>query len=451
MGSTSRRRRFGKVRKLPSGRFQASYLGPDGQRRYAPHTFERKGDADRFLSLTETQMNRQEWTDPERASVRLEEYAERWIQERPNLRPRTVDLYTWLLKKHIAPHIGRVPLGKLTPALVREWRSRLLNELGVSASQTAKSYRLLRAVLMTAVEDDGILPRNPCRIKGAGDEKAPERPVLTVAQVFELAERVGKRPVGSVRKHADGTFGLRYARNGEMRSGIPAFATRAAAAAALWRLADKGEADCRHDRRFRAMVLLSAFASLRYGEVIALRRRDLNLDAGTVEVREAYTQRPSGELLLGPPKSEAGKRVVGIPDAILAPLREHVRTYVSPGSDALVFPAPMGGPMRRSGFNKLTAWPHVVKAIDAEGLHFHDLRHTGNTFASDSGAGLRDLMARMGHDSERAAMIYQHKSRGADNRITTSIDEHVRREIEHRERDDDEGDEGPAGVPAPVA
>jgi integrase len=50
------------------------------------------------------------------------------------------------------------------------------------------------------------------------------------------------------------------------------------------------------------------------------------------------------------------------------------------------------------------------------GLHFHDLRHTGNQFAANSGAGLRDLMARMGHDSERAAMIYQSTRRAARTR-----------------------------------
>jgi integrase len=49
----------------------------------------------------------------------------------------------------------------------------------------------------------------------------------------------------------------------------------------------------------------------------------------------------------------------------------------------------------------MSAWPHAVHAVGAEGLHFHDLRHTGNHLAAVSGAGLRDLMARMGHDSER--------------------------------------------------
>jgi integrase len=83
--------------------------------------------------------------------------------------------------------------------------------------------------------------------------------------------------------------------------------------------------------------------------------------------------------------------------------------------------------------------------MGAEGLHFHDLRHTGNTFAAASGAGLRDLMARMGHDSERTAMIYQHEARGADQAITSAIDDHV--QAEQANGDDDDGE---AGVLAPV-
>src|SRR5580658_4592477 len=90
---------------------------------------------------------------------------------------------------------------------------------------------------------------------------------------------------------------------------------------------------------------------------------------------------------------------------------------------------------RRGNFNKMSAWPHAVESIGMTGLHFHDLRHTGNQFAAHSGAGLRDLMARMGHDSERAAMIYQHEARGADQLITSAIDAHVQDE----QRKDGEG------------
>jgi integrase len=108
------------------------------------------------------------------------------------------------------------------------------------------------------------------------------------------------------------------------------------------------------------------------------------------------------------------------------------------GASAAALTGVQGGPMRRSNFNKMSAWPHAVRAIGAEGLHFHDLRHTGNHLAAKSGAGLRDLMARMGHDSERAAMIYQHEAQGADQAITKAIDAHIEAQ-QHADGDDDDG------------
>jgi integrase len=95
------------------------------------------------------------------------------------------------------------------------------------------------------------------------------------------------------------------------------------------------------------------------------------------------------------------------------------------GATALVTVNPQTGPLRRGNFNKMSAWPRAVASIGMPGLHVHDLRHTGNQFEANSGAALRDLMARMGHDSERAAMIYQHEARGADQLITSAIDAHV--------------------------
>ena len=238
--------------------------------RTGPETYERKSDADKALVIIEAQMASGSWTDPERGKIKLGDYAATWITQRPGLRPRTMDLYRWLLKKHIAPYLGGVPVGKLSARLVREWRATLLGN-GVSVSVAAKAYRLLRAVMTTAVEDDSMLGRNPCRIKGAGDEHAAERPVLTVRQVFDLAERVGRRPVGNIRTTPDG-YRLRFSRNGVMRTSPERYATRQEAERALWKMADDGRADCTHDRRFYALVLLATFASLRWGEATALRR-----------------------------------------------------------------------------------------------------------------------------------------------------------------------------------
>ena len=170
----------------------------------------------------------------------------------------------------------------------------------------------------------------------------------------------------------------------------------------------------------------------------------LDLRAQSVRVRAAYVERSTGEMLVGPPKSKAGRRVVGIPAAIIPDLTQHLAIYVRDVPGALVFPRVKGGPLRRGNFNKMSAWPHAVESIGMPGLHFHDLRHTGNQFASESKAGLKDLMARMGHDSERAAMIYQHKARGADKAITDAIDAHVRDE-QHQGDEDNDGATGAAG------
>jgi integrase len=309
-------------------------------------------------------MARGEWVDPQRAKVQLRDYADRWITERANLRPRTVELYRWLLKRHVEPHLGGAMLGDIDAPLVREWRAKLLSE-GVSSSTTAKAYRLLRAVLMTAVNEDRILARNPCRLPGADQEHPPERPVLTLGQVMQLADAV--------------------------------------------------------PRRYRALILVTTFASLRYGEAIALQSGDVDLLHGTVRVKHAFIEVRGKGMSLAPPKSRAGLRTVAIPGFVQEALREHMEAFVPHEPLRLLFTGPKGAPIRRGNFNNLVAWSKLLSEFGIEGLHFHDLRHTGNVFAAGSGVSTRDLMARMGHDSMAAALIYQHASTQADQAIAASM------------------------------
>lgn len=207
---------------------------------------------------------------------------------------------------------------------------------------------------MTAVEEDNLLPRNPCRIRGAGDEEAPERPVLTVAQVFELAEVIGRHPIGNVRKLPKGGYRLRYSCNGERRTSPEAYVSRTDAQRALWAMTVDGRADCTYDRRYRALVLLATFASLRRGEATALRRCDLDLASGMVRVRAVLIERSTGEMLLGPPKSRAGRRVVGIADAIIPALPEHLAGFTGAEPVSLVSPGPGAA---RSGAGTSTRCP----------------------------------------------------------------------------------------------
>lgn len=360
-------RRFGNVRRLPSGRYQIRYLGPDGRMRTGTETYDRLSSAKRALTLIEAQLVTGEWTDPTGGKIRLRVYAERWIAHHAGLRPRTRELYAWLLSSHIVPHLGAMSLASITPDTVREWRAALLSA-GVSQTSTAKAYRLLRAVLMTAAEDR-IIARNPCRIRGGGDEKPPERPALTIAQVFDLADQIAVR-------------------------------------------------------RYRALILLATFASLRWGEAIALRRCDLDLVVRTVSIRRQYVE-ANGYLMIAPPKSRAGVRTVAFPATLVPELRDHLDAYVGLDSTALVFTGQRGGVLRRGNFRKASGWSDAVAAIAMPGLHFHDLRHTGNTLAAQAGVSLADLKARMGHDSVRAAMIYQHAAAEADQKIANTLDQRM--------------------------
>ena len=115
---------------------------------------------------------------------------------------------------------------------------------------------------------------------------------------------------------------------------------------------------------------------------------------------------------------------MALPGALVAPLADHLAEFVLPEPTALVFTGPKGAPIRRSNFNPLVGWLEAVEAIGAPGLHFHDLRHTGNTLAA--AVSTRDLMARMGHDSMNAAIIYQHATREADHVIADALDAGMR-------------------------
>jgi integrase len=203
-----------------------------------------------------------------------------------------------------------------------------------------------------------------CRIKGAGEEKSPERPVLPLGQVFVLAD---------------------------------AFA----------------------DRRYRLLILLAVFCSLRWAELAALRRKHIDLSAGLVRVEVSVVELTNGALVTGPPKSASGVRWVNIPPFLLADVAEHLEQFTGTADDQLVFTGPKGAQLRRSNFTR--QWRKALEAAGLTGIHIHDLRHTGNTLAGDAGGSLRELMDRMGHSTTRAALIYQHRTSLRDKMIADEI------------------------------
>ena len=156
-GQAAGKRYFGNVRKLPSGRFQARYTGPDGQTYTArradggPLTFDTRGDAEAWLSLRQSEILRKEWLPPaapKAAPVTLHRYADAWLTSR-DLEDTTREHYQQVLRDHLYPTFGDLPVPAIAPAAVRTWHAELGKRTGPTAR--AHAYALLRTVLNTAV------------------------------------------------------------------------------------------------------------------------------------------------------------------------------------------------------------------------------------------------------------------------------------------------------------
>ncbi|HVA05468.1 MAG TPA: site-specific integrase [Acidimicrobiales bacterium] len=348
------------IRKKSSGRYEARYRDPSGRSR--GKTFATKKAAQDFLDRTGVDIGDRAWRDPALAKVLLSEYTTWWLENRPELRPRTHELYEGLLRLHIEPYLGECRFELLTTAAVRTWHAGLLRAGKPGPVTVAKAYRLLRTILNDAVED-GLLARNPCSIRGAGIEHSPERPVATIVEVYRLADAI--------------------------------------------------------EKRYRLMVLLATFCGLRLGELLALRRDRVNLVNGRIEVTEQRQELSGGTRYYGPPKTAAGVRSVALPPHLVAEVEQHLSAWVPPELDAFLFTGPKTASLRRATFD--TAWNRARSAVGLDHLHFHDLRHTGNTLAASTGASTKELMARMGHASARAALIYQHASEDRDAVIAAKL------------------------------
>ncbi|MEW9517793.1 tyrosine-type recombinase/integrase [Streptomyces tubercidicus] len=360
------RRRFGSVRQYRSGRWTASYLGPDGQEFRAPETFETKKDAEVWLSQIEADLTRGNWQDPDAGAVNFKEYALQWVDER-GLAATTDELYRRLLRLHILPTFEGLDLDEITAPRIRTWRTERLSTTG-AATTVAKSYRLLKAILETAVDDE-LIRRNPCRIRGAGKESAAERQIATVDQVDALANALGPR----------------------------------------WRL----------------MVFLGAYGPMRPEEQAELRRKDVDLDAMTIHVRMAAPELTTGRRAPGDTKSNAGKRLVVLPAFLRTDVRRHLDWYAEKGPDGLLFVGEKGKPFRRSTFGR--KWRKARAKVGLpDDFRFYDLRHTGHTLATRSGATLKDTMVRAGQSSEKAALIYQHSDLERQQEVASGLDDLVR-------------------------
>lgn len=382
------KRSFGTTTKLPSGRYQARYTGPDGQRHKAHTTFE-DIDAARSWLRNERRYKEEtpasEWRGPaERAATArargetFGEFAERWLRTRrvkggQPLAGRTRDHYQDLLDRFILPTFGDRPLASITSDDIDDW----FDDLPDRPTYRAHAYGLLRTILATAVDKDKIATQ-PARYRGAGRvERSKKIEPATLAQVAII---VGAMP-----------------------------------------------------ERRRLMITLATWTGLRFGELAELRRKDIHLKGGFIDVSRGVVRvrrtDAAGNVSIvrevKKPKTAAGERRVFIPPHILNDVRDHLFSYAAAGPDGLLFPAADGNQLspaafygRETTFTKTGAvktkghgFYEARRSAGRRDLHFHALRHTALTHAAQAGATLAELMEMAGHTTSSAALRYQHAAK----------------------------------------
>jgi integrase len=349
-------------------RYHVEYRTPDGKIR--SKTFRRKRDADDYRRTVETELSHGGWVDPQAGKVPFGEYSARWLASRGRLSPRTRDLYEGQLRLHICPVLGGLPLNSIDARVVREWHAGLYGAGRIGPNTIAKCYRLVHTIFEAAVGDD-LVRRNPCTIRDAGREEYDERPIATIPEVFELASLV------------------------------------------------------RPERR--ALVLLAGFGGLRLGELLALRRRHVDVLHRRVIVRETTVELARGELVTKGPKSAAGRRSVHLDPVVFEKVTDHLAVYVAADPDAYLFTGDKGGQLRRAVWHR--EWGEARQTAGLAHLHFHDLRHTHGTMVARAGATTRETMRRLGQSTVDAAMIYQHATDGRDQALAEAIGRAIRDEL----------------------
>ncbi|MEU5486951.1 site-specific integrase [Streptomyces sp. NPDC020196] len=385
------RRGFGRVRKLPSGRYQARYPGPDGVLRPADRTFATTTDADLWLAKKRVEIEDGRWLDPADGQTTVRDWAARWLAAvSPQLKHKTQASYRSLINSRINPALGDRELSSLRPISVTEWVAQMKSD-GLSSSRIRQAYRVL-SQLMASAADNGMIVQSPCRGIRLPRMPQTEPHILTPLEASHIVHG----------------------------------------------------ASAPND----LLIALLAFAGLRIGEAFALRRIDVDVAGRLLCVDESLAE-ANGALFFDTPKSHQ-KRVLSLAPSLVKRLAAYLEDLPG-GDDALLFTNTAGRPLRYNQWRKA----HFDPAVAAAGLTDvtpHDLRASHGTWVADR-YGVMTAAHRLGHSN--ASVTTRHYARpvaGRDAEVATASDAwfegHDRTQGARKGHEDD--DDGTSGVPVGV-
>ncbi|WP_395658108.1 tyrosine-type recombinase/integrase [Nocardioides sp.] len=337
-------------------------------------------DAEAWLTSERALIDRDEWTPPrarreaeerrlrEAAFNTLPSFAERYLTER-GLRPNTVKGYRALLRSRILPYFGETALRDITLSAIKAWRTSLNPS---TDSTNAAAYRLLRSILQAAEEEE-LIDRVPPKVRGASTARV--RRVAVPATLDELATITDHMP-----------------------------------------------------DRLKLLIVLAAYVGLRQGELLELRRSDVDGVTGRISVtRKIDKDAIPGAAgacsncgrVIGAPKTASGVRTVHVPPPFLPMLQQHLLEHTTAGPAGLLFPGDRTDHM--SVRYVMDRYRPAREAAGRPDLTIHHLRHTALTLAGQHGATAAELQARAGHASQSAMAIYQHATLDRDQSLAEKI------------------------------
>jgi integrase len=335
-------------------------------------------DAERRKAEIEVALATATWRDPRRGEVSLAEWAEVWLPTRLDLRPTTWARLETTMKKQVLPYFGSAPLNRITNAIVRKWVSTLLST-GLSAATTRKAVFALRQCLAAAIADERIQFNPACAVPLPTERQKPPR-YLSQSEVERLVDEM--------------------------------------------------------PRQYRALVLVGAYAGLRWGEAAGLRRRGIDALRSRIRITSTAVELRGRVTLDNEPKTTRSKRSVPVARSVMRQLEQHLLESVDPSPDALVFTAPAGGPLFRS-WGRTVLRPAVLRA-ELDDITFHGLRHSFVAIMVAAGCNVREVSEWAGHNSvaftlTRYGGLFEDGADAAVDRLDALLGGEVARAVSHQD------------------
>ncbi len=345
------------VDRLPSGRWQARWRDDAGKQR--KRSFRLKSQAVAWISEVESSKSRGTYVDHRAGRIMLSEYASEWVATRP-LRASTARRVASTIKVHITgTELGSLPLASIRPTHVQAWataRSKIL-----APSTTRLTLKLLRSILLSAVEDRLIASTPARRVVIPSVEAAPVV-ALSVDEVMRLAEAVPSR--------------------------------------------------C------RAMVITQAGLGLRLGELLALRVQDVNFLGRIVKIHSQIRQHDRERV---DTKTNRSRRSVPLPKVVADALARHIELEPQ-GEDGTIFVTGTGRPWRQDYYSRTVMKRAVAKSGIPSGTTSHDLRHHFVSVQLDAGASVAEVAHLIGDTTTTVVAVYAHMLPGCEQRARDRID-----------------------------